>query len=156
MKRLAVAVTVLALGACATEEVTPVTPAPEPPPAAAAQPEPVQLAPAPQGEAAKPEPAAEAPAPAAVTPAPKPAPDPRVQVYLASYKTEAHAKAGFKILAKVSPILAKQEPITRSVDLGKKGKWVRLYGMAADEAERGKLCKQLGKLVDECGARNRE
>lgn len=83
-------------------------------------------------------------------------PDPRTLVYLASYKTEASAKTGFKVLAKASPILAKQPPITRSVDLGKKGNWVRLYGMAANEAERTKICGQLGKRVDECGARNRE
>lgn len=83
-------------------------------------------------------------------------PDPRTLVYLASYKTEAAAKTGFKTLAKASPILAKQQPVTQSVDLGKKGHWVRLYGLAADEAERGKICGQLGKRVDECGARNRE
>lgn len=41
-------------------------------------------------------------------------------------------------------------------DLGKKGKWYRLYGLAADEAERAAICKQLGKLVDECGSRLRE
>lgn len=104
------------------------------------------------------------PAPmAAVEPAPAPEPvkakpkqDPRTLVYLASYKTEAQAQKGFKTLAKASAVLAKQQPVTHPVDLGKKGKWVRLYGMAADEAERATLCKQLGKLVDECGARNRE
>ncbi|CAA7626034.1 conserved exported hypothetical protein [Magnetospirillum sp. LM-5] len=101
------------------------------------------------------------PAPvAAPTPAPAPAPAPmlekRTLVYLASYKTEGSAQAGWKVLAKASPILAGQKPSTQSVDLGKKGKWVRLYAMASDEDERAKLCKQLGKLVDECGARNRE
>jgi hypothetical protein len=106
-------------------------------------------------------------------PAPKPAPvvetltpaapvmaaprhDPRTLVYLASYKTEAQAQAGFRTLGKASPVLAKQQPITQAVDLGKKGRWVRLYGMAASEAERATICKQLGKRVDECGARNRE
>jgi hypothetical protein len=106
----------------------------------------------------KPAPVVEmAPAPAPA-PAPVAAPrhDPRTLVYLASYKTEAHAKAGFKTLGKSSPILAKQQPVTQAVDLGKKGKWVRLYGMAASEAERAAICKQLGKQVDECGARNRE
>jgi hypothetical protein len=116
--------------------------------------------------AAKPVPLAEAaPTPApAPEPAPAPAPaakapvkqDPRTLVYLASYKSEAQAKAGFKTLAKASPVLATQQPVTQSVDLGKKGKWVRLYGMAASEGERATICKQLGKRVDECGARNRE
>lgn len=89
-------------------------------------------------------------------PAPVPMPERRTLVYLASYKTEASALVGWKVLAKASPILAGQKASTQPVDLGKKGKWVRLYAMAADEDERAKLCKQLGKLVDECGARNRE
>lgn len=77
-------------------------------------------------------------------------------VYLASYPSEAKARAGWNVLAKASPILARQEPRLQNHDLGKKGKWVRVYALAADEAERATLCRQLGKLVDECGARNRE
>lgn len=112
-----------------------------------------------------PVPLAEAPRTAEPLPAPAPAPepvkakpqqDPRTLVYLASYKSEAHAKAGFKTLSKASPILARQQPTTQAVDLGKKGKWVRLYALAANEGERATICKQLGKQVDECGARNRE
>lgn len=99
---------------------------------------------------------APAPEPAPAPIAAKPKPDARTLVYLASYKTEAQARTGFKTLAKASPILAKQDPTTQSVDLGKKGKWVRLYGLAATEGERTTICKQLGKRVDECGARNRE
>lgn len=116
-----------------------------------ARPEPKPLA------AAAPAEAAPAPVPAAEpAPAAKAKPDPRTLVYLASYRTEARAKAGFATLSKVSPILARQQPITQTVELGKKGKWVRLYGMAADESERAAICKQVGKRVDECGARNRE
>ncbi len=115
-----------------------------------ARPEPKPAAPLPLADAA-PAPAAQATAPAA-----KPKPDARTLVYLASYRTEATAKAGFAALAKASPILARQQPVTQAVDLGKKGKWVRLYGMAADEGERAAICKQVGKRVDECGARNRE
>lgn len=115
-------------------------------------PKPVELA----VEPPKPE-----PAPVTMTPQPAPPavtakPDSRTLVYLASYKTEASARNGFKILAKASPILAKQQPVTQTVGLGKKGQWVRLYGLAADQAERSKICGQLGKRVDECGARNRE
>lgn len=83
-------------------------------------------------------------------------PDKRTIVYLASYPNEAKARAGWKVLAKTSPILARQQPILTPIDLEKKGKWVRLYGLAADEAERATICKQLGKLVDECGSRLRE
>lgn len=97
-----------------------------------------------------------APAPAPEPVKAKPQHDPRTLVYLASYKSEAHAKAGFHTLAKASPILAKQQPTTQAIDLGKKGKWVRLYALAANEGERATICKQLGKRVDECGARNRE
>lgn len=91
-----------------------------------------------------------------MAPAPTAMPDKRTIVYLASYKTEAAAHKGWKILAKASPILAQQKPVTHSVDLGAKGKFIRLYGMATDEAERTAICKQVGKRVDECGARNRE
>ncbi len=114
-----------------------------------ARPEPKPAAPLPMADAAP----AQAPAPA---PAAKPKSDPRTLVYLASYRTEATAKAGFATLAKASPILARQQPVTQAVNLGKKGKWVRLYGLAADEGERTAICKQVGKRVDECGARNRE
>lgn len=89
-------------------------------------------------------------------PAKMAAPDKRSIVYLASYKNEQTAKSGWKTLAKKSPILAKQEPVINSVDLGKKGQWYRLYGLAADAAERAAICTQLGKLVDECGSRLRE
>lgn len=156
MKRLVLVFLAASLAACASE----------PPPA---QPEP-QPDPAPMAEEQKPtEPAAaliaEAPMPLApeatapvTEPAPKAAPglDKRTLVYLASYKTEDRAKQGFKTLAKSSPLLARQEPILRSFDLGPKGTWVRLYAMADDEAGRKAICAQVGKRVDECGARNRE
>lgn len=127
----------------------------------------VAAAPAKPAAPALPLPLAEAPPPAPMTmpapattetvKAPEPAKhDPRTLVYLASYKTEAQAQAGFKALSKTSPILAKQKPVTQAVDLGKKGKWVRLYGMATDEGQRKAICAQVGKQVDECGARNRE
>jgi hypothetical protein len=77
-------------------------------------------------------------------------------VYLASYRSAHAAEAGWAVLAKASPILARQRPITMTVDLGRKGTWVRLYGMAADEAERSRLCSQLARRIDECGSRNRE
>lgn len=106
-------------------------------------PEPVKMA-----EPPKPEPKPE--------PAKMAEPDKRTIVYLASYRSEKQAQAGWKVLAKKSPILAKQQPVFNHVDLPKKGKWVRLYGLAGDEAERAAICKQVGKLVDECGSRLRE
>lgn len=105
---------------------------------------------------------AKAPEPVKMAEPPKPEPakmaepDKRTIVYLASYRTEKQAQAGWKVLAKKSPILAKQQPVFNAVDLPKKGTWVRLYGLASDEAERAAICKQVGKLVDECGSRLRE
>lgn len=108
-------------------------------------PEPVALAPEP------PKPAESAPDMAAPV-----KPDPRVLVYLASYKSEKGAQAGYKALSKASPLLAGLSPMIQSVDLGKKGVWVRLYAVAASEADRARICHQIGRRVDECGARNRE
>lgn len=84
--------------------------------------------------------------------------DNRTLVYLASYRTEAQAHAGWRVLARKSPILARQQPIVTSVVLERRNneKWVRLYGLASDESERAAICGQLGKLVDECGSRLRE
>ena len=184
----AAALSVLLLGACASEPDEPqvavqaepqkaeplnaAPPAEAPTPAApakAAEPEKIpfqvidsktgQVIPAGQATVADipaSEPRAEATKAAEATQAAAPKPDKRTIVYLASYKTEATARRGWKVLAKASPVLSKQKPITRAVDLGAKGKFVRLYGMAADEAERAAICKQVGKRVDECGARNRE
>lgn len=114
------------------------TRAPEPPPVV---------------EIHKPEPAPE--------PAPPPAmaevkPDPRALVYLASYRNEASARKGWNVLAKLSPILAKQSPILQNITLKGKGDWVRLYGMAGEPAERARICKQVAKAVDECGSQRRE
>ncbi|NFV81444.1 hypothetical protein [Magnetospirillum aberrantis] len=175
MKRLVLVFLAASLAACASEP-PPAQPEPQPDPAPMAEEQkptepaaaliaeaPMPLAP----EATTPDakmPAAKmmdtaTPAAAPVTePAPKAAPglDKRTLVYLASYKTEDRAKQGFKTLAKSSPLLARQEPILRSFDLGPKGTWVRLYAMADDEAGRKAICAQVGKRIDECGARNRE
>lgn len=121
----------------------PTTPAEPVPPPASSQPEPEAMA-------------APKTAPVMAPPPATPKHDPRTLVYLASYRTEAQARTGFKVLTKASAILAAQQPITQAVDLGAKGHWVRLYGMATNEAERSTICKQIGRRVDECGARNRE
>lgn len=170
MKRLVLVFLAASLAACASEP-PPAQPEPQPEPAPMAEEQnpaepaaaliaeaPMPLAPeATAPEAKMTDTATPAAAPVA-EPAPKaaPGPDKRTLVYLASYKTEDRAKLGFKTLAKSSPLLARQEPILRSFDLGPKGTWVRLYAMADDEAGRKAICTQVGKRVDECGARNRE
>lgn len=101
-----------------------------------------------------------APAPAAMAAdPPPPAPTveaPRRLVYLASYKTEAWAKKGWGILAAQSPSLRGLEPVTRSVDLKGKGKFVRLFAAAKDDESGKRLCKELGKTIKECGIKGRE
>lgn len=131
----------------AAGETAPAQTPDEPPPAVIETP-PIPAPPVP--EAASPPPAAEPKPPVNVRQ------DPRTIVYLASYRTEKLALAGWRTLSKASSVLTGQKPITLAVDLGRKGHWVRLYGMAADENERAKICAQLGRRVDECGARNRE
>ncbi len=116
-----------------------------------------------------PDPAAEAAAaptaatvptpPSAVTPPSPPAAKAegrRGIVYLASYRTKSAALAGWARLVKVAPALNGQTPVTRTVDLGRKGTWVRLFATAADDGERALICRQVAGRVDECGARDRE
>lgn len=164
MKRLVLALLAASLAACASEP-PPAQPDPQPEPAPMAEEQkpvdptvtPTADVPMPLAPEAKMTDTAEPAKPAMAEPSMvKPAPDKRTLVYLASYKTEDRAKQGFKTLAKSSPLLARQEPILRSFDLGPKGTWVRLYAMADDEAGRKAICSQVGKRVDECGARNRE
>lgn len=104
---------------------------------------------------------AEPPAPpmavAALPPAPPPpAAAPRKLVYLASYKTEDWAKKGWGILASHSAGLKASEPVMKTVDLKDKGRFVRLFAAAKDDAAAKAICKELGKAVAECGVAGRE
>jgi hypothetical protein len=98
----------------------------------------------------------------AAMPAPMPAPAAaapvaaKTMVYLASYKTEAWAKKGWGILAERSATLKASEPVTKSVDIKGKGKFVRLFAGARDEAGGKMICKELGKTIAECGAAGRQ
>lgn len=102
------------------------------------------------------------PAPAATTatntaPPPQPAvaPPPRraggALVYLASYRTAATARAGFDRLTPHSTVLAKAPMVLKEVDLGAKGRWVRLFAEAPDATQGKLLCAQLGKRLPACG-----
>ncbi|WP_068437349.1 hypothetical protein [Magnetospirillum sp. XM-1] len=98
-------------------------------------------------------------APAAPPPpaaAPAPAAGPRKLVYLASYKTEDWAKKGWGILAGHSAGLKAAEPVMKTVDLKDKGRFVRLFAAAKDDAAAKAICKELGKAVAECGVAGRE
>lgn len=98
-------------------------------------------------------PAAEPP-PAAAAPE-KPAAPVRL-VYLASYKTEAWAKKGWSILAARSATLKASQPVMKPVEIKGKGKFIRLFAGAADEAAAKSVCRELGKAVAECGIAGRE
>ena len=93
---------------------------------------------------------------AVAEPPPSPPATPAMLVYLASYKTEAWAKKGWGILAAQSASLKASEPVTRSVDLKDKGKFVRLFAPAKDVAEGKRICAELGKAISDCGATGRE
>lgn len=97
-----------------------------------------------------------APPPAAAPAEAAPAAGPRKLVYLASYKTEDWAKKGWGILASHSAGLKTSEPVMKAVDLKGKGKFVRLFAAAKDDAAAKAICKELGKTVAECGVAGRE
>lgn len=97
-----------------------------------------------------------APAVAAAAAPPEPPAAPAMLVYLASYKTEAWAKKGWGILSAQSASLKTAQPVTRSVDLKDKGKFIRLFAPAKDAAEGKRICAELGKTLSDCGATDRE
>ncbi|CAA7612357.1 hypothetical protein [Magnetospirillum sp. SS-4] len=84
------------------------------------------------------------------------APPPPVLVYLASYRTEVWARKGWTVLAAGSAGLRGLEPVTREVEIKGKGKFVRLFAPAPDAAAGKAICKDLGKVIGECGAAGRE
>jgi hypothetical protein len=87
---------------------------------------------------------------------PVPAEAPRRLVYLASYKTEDWARKGWGVLAARSAALKASQPVTRTVDLKGKGRFVRLFAGVGDEAAAKAICGELGKAIAECGAAGRE
>lgn len=100
-----------------------------------------------------------APMPAAAAPSPsgtEPTPPPAVLVYLASYRTEAWARKGWDILAARSAGLKAVEPVTRSVEVKGKGRFIRLFAPAKDAADGKRICAELGQAIAECGAAGRE
>jgi hypothetical protein len=115
-------------------------------------------------------PAPEPPPPAKVAAAPEPKPEPKAEpaaakaavappagklVYLASYRDEKHAHKGWAILKAKSPTLAKLQPATKPVDLGKKGKFIRLFAVTKGEDQGRKLCSEFKKQLPDCGAAGR-
>ncbi|ARJ68000.1 hypothetical protein WV31_03600 [Magnetospirillum sp. ME-1] len=94
--------------------------------------------------------------PPAAAPAEAPAAGPRKLVYLASYKTEDWARKGWSILTGHSAGLKASEPVMKTVDIKDKGRFVRLFAAAKDDAAAKAICRELGKAVAECGVAGRE
>lgn len=120
-----------------------------PPPSPALAPQPPAPAPEPVAAPPLPPPPLSPPPVAAPAPGAKPAAGPLV--YLASYRTTEGARAGFERLVPHSAILGKSTMVLKEVDLGAKGRWVRLFAQAPDAARGTALCGQLGKRLPGCG-----
>lgn len=124
-------------------------PRPELAPAAAAA-----VQPAARPSAAPPPPP---PTPSVAAPAAGPAPPPESQplVYLASYNSEDKAMAGWKRLTRKVPALQQSQPVLHPVDLGEKGRFLRLFASAPAEWDARRICAELPELGPDCGARRR-
>ncbi|CAA7611614.1 TolC family protein [Magnetospirillum sp. UT-4] len=94
------------------------------------------------------------PEPAIIQPPPVPA-APRQLVYLASYRDEARAAQVWADLRQRNPALS-GEPMMKPVELGSRGRFVRLFATAADAAEATRICAQLAPAAPDCGAKGRE
>jgi hypothetical protein len=94
--------------------------------------------------------------PPPVTPVPhqhhaNPAPMGERQVYLASYLGDKAARKGWSILTAKSPTLAALQPETVAIDLGAKGKFLRLFAKGADDAQASAVCAELKVVLPGCG-----
>lgn len=110
------------------------------------------LTPAPQQPAAPAAPVVPPPPAPAVKPAAAPA-GPGEAVYLASYSSQANAEAGWRLLQRNAAILKGMQPQFREVDLGAKGRFIRLYAAAVPPQGKAALCAAVRKLSPDCGAR---
>ncbi|GEM_PF-3523050 len=74
-------------------------------------------------------------------------------LYLASYRTQDSAMAGWKVLLTRAAPLKGLQPTFKEVDLGAKGRYVRLYATGASADTQSRICSALGKSSPDCGAR---
>ncbi|MBI2236609.1 MAG: hypothetical protein HYU60_06635 [Magnetospirillum sp.] len=94
-------------------------------------------------------------APAAAKPTARPEPASTELVFLASYRNEKHAQRGWLLLKAKSPTLAGLTSKTKPVDLGEKGKFVRLFAVARGKDQARTLCGDIKAQVPDCGAAGR-
>jgi hypothetical protein len=74
-------------------------------------------------------------------------------LYLASYHSQESAVAGWKVLQGKAAALKDLQPAYKEVDLGAKGRFVRLYATGATADSQARVCAALGKASPDCGAR---
>lgn len=74
-------------------------------------------------------------------------------LYLASYRTQDTAMAGWKVLQGRAEALKDLQPVFKEVDLGAKGRFIRLYATGASAETQSRICAALGKTSPDCGAR---
>lgn len=103
--------------------------------------------------AAKPVAAPAKPPAKAAKPAPRPQAPAGEALYLASYRSQDNAAAGWAVLQKQAAGLKALQPVFKEVDLGAKGRFVRLYAAGASAQAQGEICAVLKKLSPDCGAR---
>jgi len=79
------------------------------------------------------------------------------RVYLASYRSEPAARRGWaSVQARWPEALAGLAPLTRSVDVPGRGRFVRLFTTVADARAEQRLCATLRAAADECGISGRD
>jgi len=86
----------------------------------------------------------------AAPPSPPP-PTGQKLVYLASFNGTATADRGWRRLAARSALLASMVPVTKTVDLPGRGRFVRLFAKVGDAAQAGRLCAELKRQLPDCG-----
>lgn len=94
-------------------------------------------------------------APAAAKPTAPPDPASTELVFLASYRDDKRAQRGWALLKAKSPTLAGLTSKTKPVDLGEKGKFVRLFAVARGKDQARKLCGEVKAQAPDCGAAGR-
>lgn len=90
------------------------------------------------------------PAQRTATPPRRPAAAASGDVYLASYRSQETAQAGWAVLQRQAPVLRGLQPRFHEVDLGGKGRYVRLYATGGAAAT---VCDAVKRLSPDCGAR---
>lgn len=74
-------------------------------------------------------------------------------LYLASYRSQDTASAGWRVMQRQASALKGLQATFKEVDLGSKGRYVRLYAVGASAEAKSRICSALGHASPDCGAR---